>query len=378
LTHALVFVKDASPDEQQVSAAEFLRWTPARGDLLALGATGGVADADDADVEEAADAAVSDSEADVAASAAEALRCSVIGCDEVPDKIRSFTIFRGRDRTPQRLSQLCNLHYNRLRNAPAKTAAAARLARLWTDAELRADARRRRDVVRGHLATGAVAAASMCEPTAAGRETLRLRDGGYQALYERFAGEVAWTRVSLTLRRRAAARLSHWPERAIVCGDDHVPPRTCKNRTVFRERLLRKVHDVHRILGNLVLIHCRVCRERFPTFHPAHAPPVDLAILAACPVGVAEWDGGAPPDERRADATLHHGICRRCSDELRAVEDDPEMRGVARFSAANHMDPLMGYPDDVAARRELDHYIDAASVVESMLVALHHMQVSVC
>jgi len=112
--------------------------------------------------------------------------------------------------------------------------------------------------------------------------------------------------------------------------------------------------------------------------HPAHAPPVDLAILAACPVGVAEWDGGAPPDERRADAPLHHGICRRCSDELRAVEDDPEMRGVARFSAANHMDPLMGYPDDVAARRELDHYIDAASVVESMLVALHHMQVSVC
>jgi hypothetical protein len=106
---------------------------------------------------------------------------------------------------------------------------------------------------------------------------------------------------------------------------------------------------------------------------------VDLAILAACPVvGVAEWDGGAPPDERRADAPLHHGICRRCSDELRTVEDDPEMRGVARFSAANHMDPLMGYPDDVAARRELDHYIDAASVVESMLVALRHMQVSVC
>jgi hypothetical protein len=38
----------------------------------------------------------------------------------------------------------------------------------------------------------------------------------------------------------------------------------------------------------------------------------------------------------------------------------------------------MGYPDDVAARRELDHYIESASVVESMLVALRHMQISVC
>jgi hypothetical protein len=32
----------------------------------------------------------------------------------------------------------------------------------------------------------------------------------------------------------------------------------------------------------------------------------------------------------------------------------------------------------VAARRELDHYIESASVVESMLVALHHRQISVC
>ena len=97
----------------------------------------------------------------------------------------------------------------------------------------------RRDVVRGPVATGAVAVASTCDSTAAGRETLRLSDGGYHVLYERFVGEVAWTRVSLTLRSHAAARLSHWPERAVVCGDDHVPPRTCKNRTVFRERLLR-------------------------------------------------------------------------------------------------------------------------------------------
>ena len=103
-------MKDASPDEQQVSAAEFLHWTLERGDLETLGASGGPADADGADADDAGDAAASDSDAASTASAIRALRCPVIGCDEVPDENRSFTIFRGRDRVPQRLSQLCYLH----------------------------------------------------------------------------------------------------------------------------------------------------------------------------------------------------------------------------------------------------------------------------
>jgi hypothetical protein len=156
-------------------------------------------------------------------------------------------------------------------------------------------------------------------------------------LYARGRDDVVWTRLQLRLRSRAAANLSHWPERAALCGDAHVPPKTCKNRAIFRERLLRRVHDVHRILGSLVLFYCRVCRERFPTFHPEHAPSMPLNVLASCPVAVAEWDGGSPTAERRRDAGLCRGICQRCADELRAVEQDPELRGVARFSAANHM-----------------------------------------
>jgi len=158
-----------------------------------------------------------------------------MGCDDIPDERRSFTIFRGRDRVPQTLFSLCALHYMRLRRAPAKTAAAARLARLWTDAELRADARRRRDVAHAPAAAGSAFACAR-EPSVAGQETLRLRDRGYDVLYVRGSDGVAWTRVAATLRRRAAACLSQWPERAVFCGDAHAPPRTCKNRAVFRER----------------------------------------------------------------------------------------------------------------------------------------------
>jgi hypothetical protein len=377
LSYERVFVKDASSDEQQVCCVDFLHWTRAGGreDEAAEGSVSAASDAaalpaDDRDVD-------SDGSAKARAQAASGASacCSVVGCDNVPDKERSFTIFHGRARTPQIFSQLCTLGYMHLQKVPAKTGAAARLARLWTDTELRADARRRREVTRER--GNALPSRSAAE-VVAGHETLRLRDRGYGVLYLREPGEVAWSRATMTLRRRAAARASFWPERAVFCADAHVPPRACKNRTIYRERLVRRVHDAHRVLGNLVLFCCRVCRERFPTFHPAHAPQVDLTILASCPVAVAEWEGGAPADARASDAPLHRGVCRRCADELRAVEDDPELRGVARFSGANHMDPLMGYPDDVAARRELDSYIDGASVVESMLVALHHMQVSVC
>ena len=54
------------------------------------------------------------------------------------------------------------------------------------------------------------------------------------------------------------------------------------------------------------------------------------------------------------------------------------LRGVAKFSSANRMDPLMGYPDDVALRKHLHYYFKNATMLESMLVALHHMQVDTC
>jgi hypothetical protein len=56
---------------------------------------------------------------------------------------------------------------------------------------------------------------------------------------------------------------------------------------------------------------------------------------------------------------------------------DESLRGVATFSARNNWDPLIGL-DDAALYREWMQVSEQATVVESMLVALGHMQVSVC
>ena len=57
------------------------------------------------------------------------------------------------------------------------------------------------------------------------------------------------------------------------------------------------------------------------------------------------------------------------------------LRGVSRFGARNSQDPLAGFPAtdvDTLTRMELGHLFRQATVLEAMLVALNHMQVSVC
>ena len=76
-------------------------------------------------------------------------------------------------------------------------------------------------------------------------------------------------------------------------------------------------------------------------------------------------------------ATLRRGLCVRCHKSLEKVADKPLLKGVATFSAQNNWDPLFGL-DDGAACKEWLHLAQNASVVVSMLVALNHMQVSVC
>ena len=53
------------------------------------------------------------------------------------------------------------------------------------------------------------------------------------------------------------------------------------------------------------------------------------------------------------------------------------LQGVAIFSAGNHWDPLFGL-DDGAAYKEWLYLSKNATVPETMLVALCHMQVNVC
>ena len=59
------------------------------------------------------------------------------------------------------------------------------------------------------------------------------------------------------------------------------------------------------------------------------------------------------------------------------MKGKPFVHDVATFSARNNWDPLFGI-DVGAAYKEWLYLSQNATVVESMLVALDHMQVSVC
>ena len=142
--------------------------------------------------------------------------------------------------------------------------------------------------------------------------------------------------------------------------------------------MLQRVHTVQRFLGNMVLFKCNVCLERFPTFHPHHTPEHTFQCTKKCNIAVAEWDT-LPGETREKMATLHTGICLRCAKDAESAAKLPgPLQGVGKFSSRNNMDPLWGFPDDVALRKELRMYETGATVVETMLVALTHMQVCVC
>ena len=48
------------------------------------------------------------------------------------------------------------------------------------------------------------------------------------------------------------------------------PVRVAKYDVRLRDQSLRAVQAMHAILSRMVLFNCGVCRERFPTFHPAY------------------------------------------------------------------------------------------------------------
>ena len=128
------------------------------------------------------------------------------------------------------------------------------------------------------------------------------------------------------LRRKATqqwgrftdAQLDAIPQQATICGTDHVPVRTAKIHTTFREKLLRRMLDGQRVLSNMVLFHCTTCNERFPTWHPKHQPEFELECLKDCDIGVHQWHD-EPPEERSRHATLHRGRCARCHKNLQKV-----------------------------------------------------------
>jgi len=176
-------------------------------------------------------------------------------------------------------------------------------------------------------------------------------------------------------------------ERYQVVPLKKLPVRVAKYDVRLREGSLRAVQAMHAILSRMVLFHCKECKERFPTFHPAYVPPPTVANemeilkrgktgVAACTVEVHRWDELPPLEAPDGVATCCAGICVRCQkdmdDCLKDQGGDPETAViVALRSEDNHMDPCFRFPID-----DLRDLFEGATLVESMLVALEHMQVN--
>ena len=77
-------------------------------------------------------------------------------------------------------------------------------------------------------------------------------------------------------------------------------------------------------------------------------------------------------------ATLHTGTCQRCAQDMHKISTDDLLPDVPLWSEKNSMNLLHGLEEDTPETREMHHIFNHATVVEEMLIALNHMQVSVC
>ena len=166
-----------------------------------------------------------------------------------------------------------------------------------------------------------------------------------------------------------------------------VPLRVSKYDLCLREQSLRATQAMHAILSKMVLFFCGDCKERFPTFHPAYAPPLSLVDsmtllkrgrdhLAPCDVQVFRWDELPPLDSVDGAAEPYGGTCYRCQHDMdeqvrKRGDEEAHTDVVALRSEDNHMDPCFRFPAE-----ELQELFDGATLVESMLVALQHMVVT--
>jgi len=167
----------------------------------------------------------------------------------------------------------------------------------------------------------------------------------------------------------------------------HVPLCVAKFDVSLRHESLQATRAVHTILTRMVLFRCKWCNERFQTFHPGYRPPEHLKLellrkaaggVPVCSIEVAHWDRlpKKPSHETEEDllvAKLYEGVCLGCQ-----VDIDQQIKlGVCpivpRRSHLNVMDPCWKFPHE-----ELADLFSYATLVESMFVALEHMQVTLC
>ena len=176
--------------------------------------------------------------------------------------------------------------------------------------------------------------------------------------------------------------------RVVLLPVKDLPLRVPKFDVPLDVNILRAVHAQQTILTRMVLFNCNTCVERFPAFNPAFEPPASLGMallrragngVAACNIEVHMWDSIPPldlPDVDVVVASEHTGLCRACHVDIEAQmralgADADDMMVIPKRSFLNHMDPVFKFP-----REELQDLFDSCSLVESMLLAMDHMQVN--
>ena len=183
--------------------------------------------------------------------------CCVVGCGKITDSQPFGWTYTPKD--PKHISEytakhLCNLHYQRLLTAKKGTPEDKKVEKLWKPLELQEDSSRASRV-------------SYTSPPVC-RLTVRITDAKLQGeslvTYERELDASEWRLASRN--RQGHART---PTRAIIYAERDVPLRTAKIHSKFRSDLLQQMLSAQRILGNLVLFKCNICKHRFPTFHPS-------------------------------------------------------------------------------------------------------------
>ena len=164
-----------------------------------------------------------------------------------------------------------------------------------------------------------------------------------------------------------------------------VQPNVAKFDVVLRNEPLQAVRAMSSILIHMLKFRCRVCKEQFPTFHPAYRPPADLELhllkaskrgVAACNIEVHCWDNFPGVDEKDA-SRVFTGRCLACQADIQRqlaalpASSSESSLVVPRRSYLNHMDPCFRFPEE-----ELRQLFDGAVLLESMLIAQYHMQVN--
>ena len=172
------------------------------------------------------------------------------------------------------------------------------------------------------------------------------------------------------------------PTLCFIAAEEFAPLRTTKIHAQLRRAPLEAVHYVQDIMGSLILFTCTGCNIRFPAFHPKHEEEMKklkLQVTKDCPTAVASWN--LAPGPAQTLAARHSGLCAECAAETPKNLHKEGLAGVLRFGERNGQHPLAGFPatdESTLSQMRVQDLFRQASVLEAMLVALNHMQVSVC